>query len=819
METAFCSPASLASRFDAMLHPVDADADADADAGADRDTDVSVLNFPTNTSSHGDDDMKGSDGWRLASDASTASSRVTTPEPQPPPPSLSSTAIERPIARQTFGLPPPPALPPPKYHTGSSEHHHSSTKQPNGAAIQPPPPLVDVPDYDAFQRSQASGLNHPPPHPPPPARLVQYNDPGRHGPVIPPPPPTYLTQGQAKDSPNTMRQVHLSQMLQGPPCHPVPAAYHKYSSSHGQRKKKNRSKRRTHQTREHGNSSDSGSSTFSLTRPSRAMSCSSASSSEEDPIAYRNSRQFPPEFPAPPTSRYSAPRSRSLATNRITSWVSQYEKSQSPRRTRLGPTALTKLSEEVGSRDDGSVLSDASSYAEVELLWQQLKEKRAKLSDIKVQMAERRQELRHLRRRKEDADNAFMSIIRPMLVSQRGILQTSVHLLDSRAADMQDLRDDYHSRESDYEALELMVDDEEKQLSGLETRFFSLLAAGQTKVERASPSEEVSSETESSCSPSDLPFELRGISADKPSEDLHPLYVELTSAVGDLENAKEEYDDLLYVKDQYEYEAELEKTTGKKTTVDMEEFFDEFPAEEDRMKAEVCHLEDQVQYLKKLCESKRVMRKHMSVRMAFALDPHTKFEDMELEDRVTILSRHKTLAHPVFPELLSQPDHVLAEPEPWTSLQALRAATRLPDDDARKRDRQRLAAKEYSIDSLMQGAGTGGRGDFVNRWLLHQLRISPLNVRLLHSTFVSSRSLKIRDMWRWQCDVMYYWWRDNTVALTEGVVNRITSAGSDYSSRLGTPQMSRAASDGRARRLRRRTSGRLDSDDAVTMGG
>ncbi|PNY29518.1 Uncharacterized protein TCAP_00555 [Tolypocladium capitatum] len=809
METAVCSPASLAPRFDAMLHPVD------ADAHADRGAHVSVLNFPTNTSSHGDDDMKGSDGWRLASDASTASSRVTTPELQPRP-SPSSTAVG--IARQTVGLPPPspppPPPPPPKHHTGSLGHVPSSAKQSNGAATQPPPPVVLVPGYDAFQPSQTSGSNRPPPPPPPPPRPVQYNNrnPARHRPIMPPPPAT--------DTSDTMLRVPPSQSPQHPRGHGVPTAGDKPPPhSNGRRKKKDRSTRQAPHAHGRSDSSDSGSLTFSLVRPSRAMSWSSASSSEEDPIAYRNSRQFPPDFPAPPTRRDSAPRSRSLATNRITSWVSQYEKSQSPTRRRLGYTAPVRPSEEADSRDDGSLLSDASSYAEVELLWQQLKEKRAKLSDIKVQMAKRRQELRHLRRRKEDADNAFMSIIRPMLVSRRGILQTSVHLLDSRAADMQDLRDDYHARESDYEALELMVDDEEKQLNGLETRFFSLLAAGQTKVERASPSDEGTWETESS-SPSDLPLELRGISADKPSEDLHPLYVELTSAVGDLENAKEEYDDLLYVKDQHDYEAELKRTTGKKTTADMEEFLDEFPAEEERMRAEVAQLEGRVERLKKMCEDKKVMRKHMSVRMAYALDPHTKFDDMELEDRATILARHKTLAHPIFPELLSQPEHVLAEPEPLTSLQALRAATRLTDDDAQKRERQRLAAKEYSIDNPMQGPGTGGRGDFVNRWLLHQLRTSPLNVQLLHSTFISSRSLKIRDLWRWQCDVMYYWWRDNTVALTEGVVSRITSAGSDYSSRLGTPQMSRAASDGQARRrLRHGAFARLDSDDAITVSG
>lgn len=65
-----------------------------------------------------------------------------------------------------------------------------------------------------------------------------------------------------------------------------------------------------------------------------------------------------------------------------------------------------------------------------------------------------------------------------MLVSQRSLRHTLAQLLDARMADMQDLRDDYHVRESDYEVLELTMDREERELSNLETRFFNLLAAG-----------------------------------------------------------------------------------------------------------------------------------------------------------------------------------------------------------------------------------------------------------------------------------------------------------------------------------------------------
>ncbi|GAB0134769.1 hypothetical protein EsDP_00003126 [Epichloe bromicola] len=138
------------------------------------------------------------------------------------------------------------------------------------------------------------------------------------------------------------------------------------------------------------------------------------------------------------------------------------------------------------------------------------------------------------------------------------------------------------------------------------------------------------------------------------------------------------------------------------------------------------------------------------------------YEDLDLDDTAQILEHHHGLAHPRYTELLSQPDHVLASPGPMTAEQALRAAIRLPADDPLKTEKQRLAAKEYSIETLVRGHGSDTKADRVNKWLLHQLRISPMSVLLLRSVFGSSR-LRIRDYWRWQCDVLYYWWRDGTM--------------------------------------------------------
>ncbi|KAG8422372.1 hypothetical protein J3459_010453 [Metarhizium acridum] len=75
-------------------------------------TDRLMEKLATTASSRDDDDMKGSDSWKLHSDTSTASSRVTTPDPQPPPisrPSLSSRTTEThtPHASRTPAIPIP----------------------------------------------------------------------------------------------------------------------------------------------------------------------------------------------------------------------------------------------------------------------------------------------------------------------------------------------------------------------------------------------------------------------------------------------------------------------------------------------------------------------------------------------------------------------------------------------------------------------------------------------------------------------------------------------------------------------------------------
>ncbi|KAH7141232.1 hypothetical protein B0J13DRAFT_445880 [Dactylonectria estremocensis] len=558
-------------------------------------------------------------------------------------------------------------------------------------------------------------------------------------------------------------------------------------TSHHSRRRRRRGRPRRR------SSNESGSSTYSRTRPSVTQESDSGSSSEEDPILYRNARQFPPLLPTAQAFGSPGTDSKASMTKHITSWVARYERTRSPPNQ---PPIEMKSRAPAGGlfstiTDDASI-SDASSEGEIEMLWTQLKEKRDKLNHMKAEMAKRRKELRDLRRRKDDADNAFMSVIRPMLINQRGALHTPPNLLDRRLNEMQSLRTEYHFLEANYEGLEVMLDEEEAELNSLETRFFSLLAAGRTRPVR--PPAESNSDLEQSDYFQSMPVDLKGISPDGPPEDLHPLYVELMSTVGDLGNAKEDYDDLLFLKEQYDYDLEMRRTTGKPDVDDdIAEFYTEFPDEQERMMGNVKRLEAEVNRLKHVCEVQGVMRRHMSSRVEYLLYPEREYEDVDLDEIDVIRERQPNLAHDKFPVLLSQPEHIMV---PQTALEALKAAAMLSEGNPDKRSKMQLASKEYAIDRLITDHETDSKAEFVDRWLLQQLRMSPMNAALLHSTFISSRSLKIKDFWRWQSDVLHYWWRDGTAALAENSFKMVASEDSRNASRIGTPQLSRAASDG-----------------------
>ncbi|KAF4964829.1 hypothetical protein FSARC_7291 [Fusarium sarcochroum] len=692
---------------------------------------------------------------------------MDTPGPPPPPPPRREAGLH-------LSQPPPP--PPP-----SHIQHPAVISQPFPPMLYHHPPRL-----------------YPPPPPPPPSNVTFHSTPVlnlrpppnyQHNTIPPqqqppqeisPAPPPRMTVGSAPEASRNapkwpqspglrapkgfidLRPPHSTRRLAAPKIPTRPDLLDTTSTSH--------------------------SSTYTIPRLIDDVA-SLDSISDEDSLALRNSRQFPPLLPTASSLNLQGGNRKTSMTNRITTWISQYERDRAPKDRPDMDVSLDPLLETLGG--DKSHVSKGSAPSEdtLEMLWTKLKDQRVRLNDIKGRMSKKRKKLRDLRRKRDDADNAFMGVIRPMFVAQQGRVGAAPGTLERRLADLQRLRNEYQASENDYEDLEVTLDEEEETLNKLEIRFFSLLAVGQT-IPLQRPPEDDSKDDQNNIM--NMPNDLMGISPDGPPEDLHPLYVDLMAAVGDLENAKEELDELLFLKEQHEDELKMKAAAGMELNEAEIEFFDEFPLEEEQMRSSVVGLEKQVASLRKLCEEKGAMQKHLSARVAYLLYPENGYEDIELDDKPIILRSRSSLAHPTFPVLLSQPEHIMSQGSPLTPRGALKAAAALPKTDPTKISRMQLASKEYAIDQLMVDHQEGGKGDFINRWLLHQLRLSPVNALLLHTTFTRSRALKIRDLGRWQSDVLRYWWNDQGADLPDEMMNLVTSEHSNDGSRVGTHQLSRA---------------------------
>ncbi|UKZ83730.1 hypothetical protein TrVFT333_011539 [Trichoderma virens FT-333] len=298
--------------------------------------DVSLVTFAAAASSHEDEDFKESDRWRLHSDTSTISSRVTTPDPvvsSPPLTPFASVGSRTPLpGRISNAFSPLPLLPPavpPRRGTergrgrgrggarGASRllprspNEATRSHQPNPAEssrygpVRPPLPAsstgmaqasspfplrVEQDRGEDGHRARRHGV---PPHPPPP-----------------PPPPLNsppLTSSSYFSNFPTISRSDLSLADNNPSPPPSLGSQTSASTQHviqpapgfqinkSVRPRPSRGRRnsgRSHRRRSNGPEDEAL--TFSLTRPGNDETWSSSSSSNEDPIAYRNARQFPP---------------------------------------------------------------------------------------------------------------------------------------------------------------------------------------------------------------------------------------------------------------------------------------------------------------------------------------------------------------------------------------------------------------------------------------------------------------------------------------------------------------------------------------------
>jgi hypothetical protein len=446
--------------------------------------------------------------------------------------------------------------------------------------------------------------------------------------------------------------------------------------------------------------------------------------------------------------------------------------------------------------DDGDVVKWRNGDRILRELWADLRQQRTKIRELRLNLIKKRAQAQELRKRQDAIDNSFMSLLRPYLAPSEGPTIPR-ELITQKFEDMQKIRDLYQSEELEINELEQQLEDEEGLCEVIDARFLSRYhRSDSSEAQKQSPQRrEKSAVRESS------PVELLGIKGDRPT-DLHPLYRKLLGAVGDRELAREHNSELLMHRDSILYDLDLslkrerlrraegspDKSRAVSNAEDLEtlrivaEQPEKLPEIQDKHHLTIdeedykflrdfsqnmavagdrlARAKAEVERLRKLCIEKGVMRKNAPYYEEYSIyvDSGETIPGgtMSLKD-VQLSSAEDGLTRNRFPILLSNPRHVLRD-EPLTAKDALREATKLPKDDP---DRARMVGesmKEYGISTLVVEAAEGNKSDYVNRWLLHRLRISPMEVELLYTVF--STTLKIRNLRRWQEDVLYYWSRD-----------------------------------------------------------
>ncbi|KUI71389.1 hypothetical protein VM1G_06705 [Cytospora mali] len=324
-----------------------------------------------------------------------------------------------------------------------------------------------------------------------------------------------------------------------------------------------------------------------------------------------------------------------------------------------------------------------------------------------------------------------------------------------------------------------------------------------------------------------LPELLLGIAAER-AEDYHPLYNRFMSAIGYLQLAQEHHNDLLVRKQLIEGEQERLKLAedqereqwklteeqkmtrlakkheqAQQTLLEEQkrqwsrlveeqsrersklaednlqsdtplrirqlrdediEFLHDFEVDESVASEEVRRLRNEVEQLKKLCQEKGVIPRYAPLHEVYSYerdyddDISIDFDPQNNDDTA------EHLANLRFPLLLSNPSHLLRD-APVTAKTALKEATKMSESDPRKTQVFGAAAKEFFIENLIRDTRENDKSDFINRWLLHSLRTSPLEAELLYNCFFMESHLRILNFDRWQQDVLYYWPRDDAAKL------------------------------------------------------
>ncbi|CAI4212959.1 unnamed protein product [Parascedosporium putredinis] len=285
---------------------------------------------------------------------------------------------------------------------------------------------------------------------------------------------------------------------------------------------------------------------------------------------------------------------------------------------------------------------------------------------------------------------------------------------------------------------------------------------GQLETEVLHDESLTSSDDTESVVPDDLPLELVGIEADKHKEDIHPLYDQFQSEIGNLGVFQESWDELQAAKQNIDYKLSFTHLTEKvRLTEEEEDLLAEFPDEEYRIAQDLRESAALARRLRALCQEKGVLGQHLSFNMTYLL--HKFFpcdkDNPELGEDLDLLEKPEdtssTLARPLFPRLLSQSAHLFGD-FPVLPEQQLARVQDLPENDEHKPTLVQIAQEEVFLDRIFTDCNWKEPRNFVDRWLFHQLRSSSHVALTAFNTFEDTADSI--DLVHWQERILDTWW-------------------------------------------------------------
>ncbi|KAG9250637.1 uncharacterized protein F5Z01DRAFT_350650 [Emericellopsis atlantica] len=478
-----------------------------------------------------------------------------------------------------------------------------------------------------------------------------------------------------------------------------------------------------------------------------------------DSVARENQKSFPPRTPLDP--RPLDAEARAAKTLRVRSWISKqsptgHDKSnlqlhspESSENEDLDHDAVSTTSEApsssaVSSHDAESINRGVQHY------WRKMKTHQARIQKLSKHLGEVNKRLGKIRPKLRVAANDFMKELRTTS-HQKQLLSSDdlVRIVWAGLPRMQRLQDVTFSLEEALDDLRQQLSKEQKLFSKAEVQFYSLLGHDMDE----SSTESTYESSEASLDASEPDTDLLGIPMARSTNDNHPLFQDLESAIGQYLSI------MMYLQDARDNKAVLQDIVDRRTALgapiseETRDGLDETVSNEARYLKLVNSKLAVINDLKQKTMARDVLSARTTTRVASVLYRDDNTETEPAENGGTHQPETNKVVVPNFLKLL------------WPAYRLpTTAASGKEDNRQDMRPEERHGQTSYP--QLLMGQSCSlnrAREDgahFINEWMLDQVRESRRNADKLFVNF--THRLTVRSPGTWQNDVLKYWHRDGT---------------------------------------------------------